>query len=740
LKSTSQNRVKCFLFLFITLVAINAPCSTTKVFRHKSFADFSSGELKSTSLTSDGKLFPAPACQKIGTTDEGLVWRIISRPDGALYFSTGTDGKIFVLEKNKKAELYCDLEEIAAFALALDTKGILYAGASPGGKIYRIAQKDKPELFFDTKQEYVWDLLFDAEGNLFAATGIEGKLFKIKPDSTGEIYFECPDKNIMDIMTLSRIKDSSIFMATQDKGRIYKVYEKGRAFVLYDSGSDEVRALSEGDEGFFYAAVNMAKTITPQPTVPEQKKETDSSDDEMSETPGKPQKEQPTRLALPLVVGKKSGIIKLDISGYVWPVLDAPESPIHCLIYDATSKCPIAGIGEKGKLYRAEEFNKFTAIMATDEKYILSLLQTDKGLYYGTGEAASVYSLNWKDLSHGEYISSAQDAGTAVNWGMLRIEGQFPYGTYVKFSTRTGNTTDPDKSWSDWTKDEPLNTQAMIMSPVARFLQYKLLLSGRDENTYPVIQQVDAYYIPPNRAPVFEQIEISREEKPAPMPVPRPVPKEKIEGKPESKQSPSSSDSSVTIDIKANSNPQKVKINWKVSDPEGDQMRYTLYYKGEDEEVWKKIEDKLDKNTYDFSTAPLPDGRYRIKVVATDLPSNPKTAAMESEYVSEIFIVDNTPPQFVEELTYDRREKNSIVVHATVEDKLSIISSAQYSVNAGDWFNVLPVDGIFDSERETFSFSLTDLKQEEVTVTMMVTDEQGNTVVGKLLVDLKKKK
>jgi hypothetical protein len=108
--------------------------------------------------------------------------------------------------------------------------------------------------------------------------------------------------------------------------------------------------------------------------------------------------------------------------------------------------------------------------------------------------------------------------------------------------------------------------------------------------------------------------------------------------------------------------------------------------------------------------------------------------------VSEIFIVDNTPPQFVEELTYDRREKNSIVVHAAVEDKLSIISSAQYSVNAGDWFNLLPVDEIFDSERETFSFSLTDLKQEEVTITLMVTDEEGNTVVGKLLVDLKKKK
>ncbi|MCX7000277.1 MAG: hypothetical protein NT106_08305 [Candidatus Sumerlaeota bacterium] len=739
MKSTSQNRVKYLLFLFITLVAINAPGSTTKVFRHKSFGDFSSGELKSTSLTSDGKLFPAPAFQKIGTTEEGLVWRIISRPDGAFYFSTGNEGKIFILEKNKKAELYCDLEEVAAFALALDAKGILYAGASPGGKIYRIAQKEKTELFFDTKQEYVWDLLFDAEGNLFAATGTEGKLFKIKPDSTGEIYFECPDKNIMDIMTLSRIKDSSIFMATQDKGRIYKVYEKGRAFVLYDSGSDEVRALAEGEEGFLYAAINMAKTITPQPTAPEQRKESDSPD-EMSETPEKPQKGEPTRLMLPLVVGKKSGIIKLDISGYVWPVLDAPESPIHCLLYDAASKCPIAGIGEKGKLYQAEEFNKYTAIMATDEKYILSLLQTDKGLFYGTGEAAAVYSLNWKDLSRGEYISSAQDAGTAVKWGMLRIEGRFPHGTSVKFSTRGGNTTEPDKSWSDWTKEEPLNTQAMIMSPVARVLQYKLLLSGRDENTYPVVQQVEAYYIPPNRAPIFEQIEISREGKPAPAPAPRPVPKEKMEGKPESKQSPSSSDSSATIDAKANSNPQKVKINWKVNDPEGDQMRYTLYYKGEDEALWKKIEDKLDKNTYDFSTAPLPDGHYRIKVVATDLPSNPKTAAMESEYVSEIFIVDNTPPQFVEELTYDRREKNSIVVHAAVEDKLSIISSAQYSVNAGDWFNLLPVDEIFDSERETFSFSLTDLKQEEVTITLMVTDEEGNTVVGKLLVDLKKKK
>jgi len=129
------------------MAALGAWGASTKVFQEKSFGDFSNGELKSTSLSSEGKLFPAPASEKVCQTDEALIWRIISRPGGTLFLSTGKDGKILTVGKNKKPELFCDLEEVTAFALALDAKGVLYAGASPGGKIYRIPEKNKPELF-----------------------------------------------------------------------------------------------------------------------------------------------------------------------------------------------------------------------------------------------------------------------------------------------------------------------------------------------------------------------------------------------------------------------------------------------------------------------------------------------------------------------------------------------------------------------------------------------------------------
>ncbi|HOE64725.1 MAG TPA: hypothetical protein PKW18_04505 [Candidatus Sumerlaeota bacterium] len=737
--------------IMVMLGTFGARAATTKVFREKSFNDFLKGELKSTSLSNEGKLFPAPAAEKVAEAEEGLIWRIITRPDGALFFSTGNEGKIFICEKGKKAQVYCDLEEVAAFALALDSKGVLYAGASPGGKIYKIAQKDKPEVFFETKQEYIWDLLFNAEGHLFAATGSEGKVFRIGPKGTGDIYFETPEKHIMDIMFLSQPKDSGLFLATQDKGRIYRVHDKDKAFVLYDSGADEVRALAEGADGFIYAALNTGKGGAggpSQPTLPAQlmemiKKESPSGDEDSGDS-GESEPAPQLKLGMPMISGKKSTIIKMDISGYVWPMLDAPEAPIHCLAYDSTMKTLLAGAGEKGKLYRVDDLNKFSALLSADEKYILSMASAEGGFYYGTGETAVIYSLNWKDRSKGEYISSAQDAGSAVKWGLIRIDADIPSGTSIKYATRSGNTNEPDKSWSDWSKEEMFkNKQGNILSPVARFLQYKLLLTGRNEAIYPVLQEVTAYYIPPNRAPIIEQIEVAKEGKAQPSPrqmIMMMMNKDKPEGsKPDQKPGGAPSESGASTDAKANSNPQKVKISWKVNDPEGDQMRFELQFKGEDETVWKKIEDKLDKSNFDLSTAALPDGRYRIKVIASDLPSNPKSSAMESELISEVFVVDNTPPKWTEEISYKAVDKNSIMVKAGVEDKSSIIASAQYSINAGDWYVLFPEDEIFDAEKENFSFLIKDLDKEEAAITLQVTDAEGNTLVGKVLVIMKKK-
>jgi len=715
--------------------------SSTKTFVDKTFQNFNEGELPSTSLSSDGKLTPAPAVKDIWSGEDDLIWRIIPGPDGAAFFSTGNGGKIYRMDSKGQTVLWCDLEEVAAFALALDAKGVLYAGAAPGGKIYSIKEKDKPAIFFETGEDYVWDIVFDSEGYMLAATGTHGKLYRIAPDGKGEVYYETPDKNIMDILILSKVKDNSIYIATHDKGRIYRVYEKDKAFVLYDTGMEEVRALAEGEEGWIYAALNAAKAGPPSPpsTPPtpavkpdEPEDEAEGADDE--DTPKDPQEAK--SLSLPMVMGKMSAVIKMDIAGFAWPVQLMPETPIHFMIYDDKTQAIICGAGEKGKLYRVDGLNRHTLVFAAEEKYLLSCGRTGDQFLLGSGQKAKIKSVNWDDRKTGVFRSGVKDAGTASAWGKIRITGDFPKGTGVTVSTRSGNSKEADKTWSDWTKDENFEKdEARIAAPVARYYQYRLTLSGKNTSELPVVREAASFYLPPNRAPIIEEIIVAPAGKPS-APPRMPIMKKGEEeegGKDEEKPEAAGGNS---VSAKADSNPKKVRINWKVMDPEKDDMEHTLFFKGEKEAVWKKIKDKITRPNFEFTTSAIPDGRYQIKVLCSDLPSNPKTQAKESEFVSELFTVDNTPPHFVKNMSFDRAGKDAVVINAAIEDDLSLLTAAQYSTNAEDWFHVYPEDEIFDGRMESFSFLVGDLKQEELLVTLMVTDAEGNTAVEKILISL----
>jgi len=708
--------------------------TTTKIFTENSYNDFVKGELKTTSLSSEGELFPAPEFEKIWEAENELIWRIVKGSDNTLFLSTGNDGKIYRKKEKGKPEMFCDLEEVAAFALALDKKGRLFAGASPGGKIYVINQQNKPELFFETKQEYIWDLVFDKQGNLFAATGTEGKLFRITPKGEGELYYEAPDKNLMDILIPRKIADSSLYLSSHDKGRIYRVYDKDKAFVLYDSGMDEVRSLAEGEKGYFYASLNTLKTL---PTPPTSRKDNEKNEeDEEDDNNGNNNNKEERKLLLPFILGKKSSVVKIDMAGYVWTIFETSESPIHCLMYDDKSKTVLSSIGEKGRLYRIQEQNKHTLTLSTEENYILSMMSSEEYLYYGTGKSACLYQVNWNDLSGGEYISPVHDAKTTVLWGKIHMEGALPAGTEVNIALRSGNTAETDKTWSEWTKEQKFKEkQASITCPVARFFQYKLLISGKDQNTFPVIRKIESFYRPPNHTPEIQSIQVSSAAKPKTPP--KPPSKSKSDDKSTGNKQ---SNSATAMDTKANSNPKKLKITWKAKDPEGDTLEYSLYFKGKSEALWKEIEEKTDKPLYMLSTEAIPDGEYQIKIVASDIPSNPPLNALETFMLSDVFIIDNSPPVFLKKIKFDQVDKNSILITARVQDDYSIISTAQYSSNAKDWFRADPEDEIFDSKMESFAFLIEDLEQEEIVLTLMITDAEGNTAVEKLLVDLKEKK
>src|SRR6185503_14592314 len=71
----------------------------------------------------------------------------------------------------------------------------------------------------------------------------------------------------------------------------------------------------------------------------------------------------------------------------------------------------------------------------------------------------------------------------------------------IQWSTRTGNTSEPDKSWSAWveTKD------GKIQSKPSRYMEYKLTMSSAKN----FIDEVRVYYLPFNQRPAMMGVQIN---------------------------------------------------------------------------------------------------------------------------------------------------------------------------------------------------------------------------------------
>ena len=96
--------------------------------------------------------------------------------------------------------------ELQVQALAVDKNGVVYAGTAPDGKVYKIEKKSGAEtdsakaesakanspdksksqldpnwtssIYFDPGTKYIWDLALDGSGNLYVATGDRGEIYK----------------------------------------------------------------------------------------------------------------------------------------------------------------------------------------------------------------------------------------------------------------------------------------------------------------------------------------------------------------------------------------------------------------------------------------------------------------------------------------------------------------------------------------------------------------------------------
>ena len=284
----------------------------------------------------------------------------------------------------------------------------------------------------------------------------------------------------------------------------------------------------------------------------------------------------------------------------------------------------------------------------------------------------------------------------------------------------------PDDTWSPWSKEAAAAppgarpASAAVGAPMARYLQYRLTLTAAPRGAdSPVIREVLVSYLQANQPPVIAAVaENGQTAKPA-------KPAKGKNGKRAAKP--------------ASGNPGKpsgMKVTWQVSDPNGDAMQFRLFFRGEGEKAWKPLADDLKAPQYVWNTDAVPDGRYRLKVEATDAPANTPERALTASRTSDVIVVDRTAPTvtLVKLAVVDATTRQ---LELKARDNLADVVSAAWSLDGADWMPALPVDKIFDADSEGFLVTVKGLKPGEHTFVLRVEDSEGNTGAGKVVFEVK---
>lgn len=692
---------KKLLFIFIYIIfcfsVYIVRAVTTSVWEQSTYKDFSSGKPKNISLTSRNEIMLSRSLEKIeGTISELRIWCLIQDSEGNIYAGTGDNGRIYKIAKDGQISLLFDSPETDIISLAIDNNDNLFAGSSPDGIIYKISPSRVPETFFKSEEKYVWSLVFDKFGNLYAGTGIAGKLFKISPDGKGEVFYDSNETHIKSLLYLN----DEIYAGSESNGIIYKISLDGKAFVVYDTDEREISSLTADAKGNIYASAVTGEAGPPQ---------RDSAEQGGSSPSNRVRKEE-----------RKALIYMITPDYVVKKIWDSPDPIIFSMIVDGENL--IVGTGNEGNIYSVMPNGDWAYLSDCEESQVISLYKTPKNgeLWLATGNPAKLYKLSSNYVIEGTFESDKNDVSVTSKWGNISWDASLPEGTNITISTRTGNTDKPDSTWSEWSEEytNPYGTQ--IKSPPARFIQWRAKLTSTDGKSTPILRRISVPYLQRNLSPEVVMIDIVTEQ-------------ERSEGPPrmptQSRMQDADQESQMT---KSPLNGRRT-IKWQSKDPNNDQLQYSVYFRGVEEQSWKLLKDEVKTTSYPLDTESFPDGKYLIKVVATDSPSNPKELALSGEYISEVFTIDNTPPR-ISDLQSAPIGNNSYLITGKIEDTGSYIKSISYSIDGSDWKPILSSDQILDSKIEYFSFQTETLLLGEHTIAIKSSDSAGNSGSAKTVI------
>ena len=708
--------------------------------------DFLDGDTEGLSIDSEGRVRLAPATERLYDPEAPYVWSVARNDRGVLFAGTGNDGRIFRIEAGK-GRVHFDAPELEVHALVVGPDGRLFAGTSPDGKVYAIDDSGRAEPFFDPADKYIWALAFDRAGRLLVGTGGEGRVHRVDKQGKATVLFTSAETHIT---ALTLDASDTVYAGSAPGGVLFRIAADGKVFVLHDSPYREVKAVDVGKDGSVYAAAVESKDGSDSsrslPVFSSSTTSTPSAEVTVTESFTVPAAAPttPTPSASPRVAEAprggpaKGGVFRVLPSGEVDTLWSSSDESPHALV--TVPGGVMVGTGNRGKLYLVRDDRTWTMLSAFPTEQVTALLRGSAGrTIVATSNPAQMHELGSGSAPRGTFTSKPRDTETVSAWGRLRWEGDSPTGSSVQIETRSGNTGTPDTTWSDWSA-LAAGQEAQVASERARFLQLRVTLTGRAPVS-PVVDTLSTAYLQRNLRPQIQSVTVHPPgevfQKPLSLTGETEIlglePTPGADSRPTATTSFGASGGRAAPPPAATTYSRKMyqkglqTFSWKGEDANGDTLTYEVSYRGVNDTRFRQLRKGLTEAVLAWDTSTVPNGRYLIRVTASDAPSNPEGLALSGDKESAPFDVDNTPPT----VTVTRAEGGRVRV--VVKDDSSLVRRAEYSVDGGRWQDVHPADGINDATEETYEIQPPDLQGAGPhIVTVRASDLLGNVATGRV--------
>jgi len=166
-------------------------------------------------------------------------------------------------------------------------------------------------------------------------------------------------------------------------------------------------------------------------------------------------------------------------------------------------------------------------------------------------------------------------------------------------------------------------------------------------------------------------------------------------------------------------------IQWNGSDRNGDKLRYKVFLRKDGDTRFRRVGRATYSKFMTLDGSTMEDGRYVVKIVADDSPSNGNAASKSGERISEPFEIDNSPPT-VGVAGQPSKQGNVFTVRFSAIESSSYIKRAEFSIDGGKWFPVYPDDGIVDGRSESFTVNADVGTADSFVIAIRVFDAVGN--------------